>query len=150
MNRQDIEVMIQEGLRIQRLTWKDPMSVLYSNRAQGQPEFIRNLDTSFYSYDSDAEQQKFYNNKIAATTEQQKLAVDVMDLITYACKRHSGNDKMIMRAIISLYCSNLDNPGYGFRKISKLLKAKNIKISYMTVKRRYDTAMDDLVHFHNT
>lgn len=146
MDRETIEMTLHEGLRIQIMTWKSPMSELHSNRSKGQPEFIRNLDTSFYSYDSDAEQAKLRVNKIAATFEQQRLAIEVMDLITYACKRHNGKNKAIMRAIISLRCLNLGNPSFGFGEISKQLKNFGIKISRSTVRRRYNTALDDLYH----
>ena len=147
MDRETIEIRIQEGLRIQLMTWKSPLSELHSNRSKGQPEFIRNLDDNFYAYDND-EQEKSRLNKMSATFEQQRLAIEVMDLITYACKRHSGNKKAIVRAIISLRCTNLDNPSFGYGEISKCLKNMGIKLSRTTIKRRYDTAMDDLMHFY--
>ncbi len=150
MDRYDIEMKLQEGINVQLKTWRSPLSELYSSRSKGQPEFIRTLDTSFYSYGSDAEQAKFSKNKMSATVEQQKLAIEVMDLITYACKRHNGNQKKIMRGIIMLKIMNLDNSCYGYRQIANVLKGLNVKMSHMTVRKRYLTAIDDLIYFYKS
>lgn len=150
MNRETIELMLQEGIKVQMQTWRSPISELYSNRSKGQPLFERSLDPSFYSYDSDAERAKVTKNKMSATNEQQKLAIDVMDLITYACKRYNGNGKAIMRGIIMLRIMNLDTPSFGYGEIAKCLRGMNIKIGKTTIRRRYMTAIDDLIHFYKT
>jgi hypothetical protein len=144
MEKYEIEEKIHEGVKIQIATWENPLNKLRmktSNR-----EIIRD-ESDWLSYNSEGEQAKYKRMKMHATIEQQRLAVQVMDWLSYCARRESLVRQKTVRSIVALRCLNMGDRSYGFRELAKQLSWMGVKISHMTVKRLYDRAMDDL-YFH--
>lgn len=146
MDKFEIIEKIHDGIHVQMATWPSPMSKLMMRTSH--PDVVRN-EADWISYNSDAEQAKFKRMKMSATAEQQKLAEQVMDWMTYASRRAPIHQKKVIKAIVSLRCLRMNDSSYGFRELAKQLSWMGIKMSHMTVKRRFDLAIDDLWHHLN-
>lgn len=146
MERYEIEEKIHDGVKIQIATWSNPKNKLLMRTSH--PDIIRTGD-DWLSYNSDSEQAKFKRMKMSATVEQQKLAIQVMDWLTFCCRRYVGTHKKVVKSIVMLRCLHMGDRSYGFRELAKQLSWMGVKISHTTVRTRYNKALDDLYYHLN-
>lgn len=146
MERYEIEEMIHDGVKIQLATWSDPKNKLLLRTSH--PDIIRNGE-DWLSYNSEGEQAKYKRIKMSATVEQQRLAIKVMDWLTFCCKRHPLARRKIIKAIVMLRCLKMNDRSYGLRELAKQLGWMGVKVSHTTVKKYYDAAIDDLYYHLN-
>ncbi len=148
VTKEIIEQVIQDGMIVQLATWPSPLTPLKNaEKSKGQPEFCRTLEKEWLYYNSEVAQAKVHYHKMAATIEQQRTALLAMDWLTLAARRYKpGRPKGAIRAIVGLRCLHRDDASYGWRKISKALRDMGVSMSHLTVMRRYDLAIEDLMY----
>lgn len=139
MDRLEIEEIVCNAAKV-IATWPNPMSVLrYRN---SMPDVVRS-ESDWLAYNTEGSRDNLFV-KFTPDSKQHQQAMDVLDWLSYCAKRYKPAAKPVIKAIVMLYCMNINNSHYGFRELSKELRGRGVKMGKDTVRRRYNQAMMDL------
>lgn len=139
MDRLEIEERICESAKV-IATWPNPMAALRYRTSM--PEVVRN-EADWLAYNTEGTRDNLHV-KFTPDSQQHQQAMDVLDWLNYCAKRYKPAAKPVIKAIVMMYCMNMNASQYGFRELSKELRGRGVKMGKDTVRRRYNQAMMDL------
>lgn len=139
MDRLQIEERIYNASRIIN-TWPNPMAVLHYRSSM--PDIIRS-EADWLAYNTEGTRDNLHV-KFTPDAKQHQEAIEVLDWLNYCCRTYKVMAKPTIKAIIMIYCMNINNYHYGFGELSKELRRRGVKMGKDTVRRRYNLAMNDL------